>query len=124
LYRSLLRYDYKENKFIPDLASCDIKNLAYIECYLNDNIKWSDGTPLNINDVKATYDSILSTEVNPIISSLLKETKIEIKDNIIIFSNTRNDINFLNVLLQPIVSQKILNTIGVKEINSQFPIEG
>ncbi len=124
LYRSLLKYDYKENKFVPDLASCDIKNLAYIECYLNDNIKWSDGTPLNIDDVKATYDSILSTEVNPIISSLLKDTKIETKDNIIIFSNTRNDINFLNVLLQPIVSQKILNTIGVKEINSQFPIEG
>jgi len=123
LYRSLLKYDYKQDKFISDLASCDIKNLTYIECYLNDNIKWSDGSPITINDIKTTYDIILSTDVNPIISSLLSETKIETKDNTIIFSNEKNDINFINVLLHPIVSEKVLNKVGKDQINSKFPIE-
>lgn len=123
LYRSLLKYDYKEGKLVSDIASCDIKDFSYIECFLSGNPKWSDGTPITIKDIKTTYDTILMTEVNPIIVSLLSETEIEIKEESIIFNNKKSDVNFLNVLFQPIVSQRVLNEINIEEIKEKFPLE-
>lgn len=122
LYRSLLKYDYRQDKIVSDLASCDIKNLLYIECYLEDNLKWSDGTPLTIEDVKMTYDVLLNNpEINPVIASLLKDANITTKENMITFSSEKSDVNFLNVLLQSIVPSKILNTLTLEELQSKFP---
>jgi MarR-like DNA-binding transcriptional regulator SgrR of sgrS sRNA len=73
----LLDYDIQENKFVSDLASCDTSNLLYIECFLENNLKWSDGTDITADDVIATLNLIKKTEVNPNISSLLAETTIE-----------------------------------------------
>jgi len=124
LYRSLLKYDYQEGKIVSDIASCDIKDLSYIECFLSDTPKWSDGTPITIADIKATYDTILTTDVNPVITSLLSETEVEVKDDSIIFNNEKSDVNFINVLFQPIVSEKVLNEITAEEMKEKFPLQG
>lgn len=124
LYRSLLKYDYREDKIVSDLASCDIKNLLYIECFLKDNVKWSDNTPLTIEDVKMTYDVLINNpEINPVISSLLTDVTITTNENTITFSSERSDVNLLNVLLQSIVSSKILNNLTLDELKAKFPTE-
>jgi hypothetical protein len=120
LYRSLIKYDFNEKSFVSDLASCDIKNLWYIECYLKENIKWSNWTDITTKDIVATFNVIKNSDINPLINSLLKETTIEEKDGVIIFTNKVKDVNFLNVLLQPIVSKDTLDNIWNKELTWKF----
>ena len=123
LYRSLLKYDTTQGKFVPDIASCDIKNLQFIECFLQNNIKWSDGSDITTKDIVGTINLLKNSDVNPVIASLLSETTIEEKDNSIIFKNGKADINFLNVFFQPIVSSKVLNQIGENELSGKFPTD-
>ncbi len=120
LYRSLLKYDEKDKKIVWDLANCDIKNLQYIECYFKENVFWSNGKPVTANDVIATYTIIKNANLNPKINSLLEKTVIEEKAGNIIFRNTIKDVNFLSVLLQPIVSKETLDNIGNKELTWEF----
>lgn len=125
IYRSLIKYDFEEKKFVWDLADCDIKNLWYIECYLKDNIKWSNWTDITTKDIIATFNIIKNSDINPVINSLLNETTIEERNWIVIFSNKVKDVNFLNVLLQPIVSKEILDNIWNKELSWKFnPMDG
>ncbi|QFR39693.1 hypothetical protein A9Q91_05735 [Candidatus Gracilibacteria bacterium 28_42_T64] len=120
LYRSLLRYDIKENKITSDIASCDISDLKNIECYLEENVKWSNGNEISNQDIIATYQLLKNTNINPIISSLLSETTIEEKDNIIRFTNKKKDINFLNIFFQPILPKELLDTLPEESINGNF----
>ena len=124
LYRSLLRYDLKENKIVSDLASCDINNLLNIECYLKDNIFWSDWKAITTKDVIATYNILKNTWVNKITTSLLEETEIEEHWNTIIFKNTKKDLNFLNIFFQPILSETTINSIWNDTIFWDFPTHG
>ena len=125
LYRSLLRYDTKEQKIQSDLASCDISNLSLIECYLENNIKWSDGRAITEDDIIATLNLIEKSNINPGISSLLENTTIEKWNGKITFNNTKKDINFLNVLFQPIIPQTLVNSLWEDEIEGKFsPIGG
>lgn len=120
LYRSLLKYDYKEQKLVWDLANCDTKNLEYVECYLRENIFWSNGKPITANDIISTYNIIKTAQTNPRITALLEKTTIEEKAGNIIFRNTLKDVNFISVLMQPIVSKEILDNIGNKELIAEF----
>ena len=104
LYRSLLKYDLKEDKIVSDIANCDISSLLNIECSINDDAKWSNWEKITAEDIYATYELIKSTNSNIILTSLLEDTKIEYKDNIILFKNNKKDVNFLNVFFQPILS--------------------
>lgn len=124
LYRSLLRYDSKEKKFVGDITSCDIKNLQFVECFLNDSVKWSDGTDITTKDIISTFSLIKKTQVNPVISSLLSETEVEDKATSVIFRTKKSDINFLNIFLQPIISEKSINSLSEEEVTGKFPIEG
>jgi MarR-like DNA-binding transcriptional regulator SgrR of sgrS sRNA len=76
LYRSVLRYDLSKDKIVSDIASCDISNLLYIECYLENNILWSNGKEINTEDIIATYKILQNTDTNPVIKSLLSETEV------------------------------------------------
>lgn len=125
LYRSLLKYDFKNKSITSDLATCNIKNLNYIECYLENNIQWSNGKEINSDDVVATYNIIKNSDINPVMRSFLKDTRIESKKWMITFSNTNNDINFLKVFFQPIVPKEILDNIWNKELFWKFnPVDG
>jgi len=111
LYRSLLTFDSKENKIISDLASCDIDNLKKIECYLKDNILWSNWESITADDVVSTYTLIKNSWVNKILSSLLEDTTIEKNNNTIIFKNNKSDVNFLNIFFQPILSKTTIDNL-------------
>lgn len=121
LYRSLLQYDPINKKIVSDLASCDIENLKQIECYLNDNIYWSNWKKITVDDVISTYKLLQNTWVNKIISSLLKDSTIEKNNNTIIFKNKKRDINFLNIFLQPILSKNTIDSIWNDVIFWNFP---
>ena len=120
LYRSLLRYDINEKKIVSNIASCDISNLSYIECYLEDNIKWSNWENITTSDIISTYKILQNTDINPIIKSLLWETEIIEEDNIVIFKNEKIDINFLNVFFQPIVPKKVIDELWEEKLSWNF----
>lgn len=120
LYRSLLKYDVIEKKIVWDLANCDISNLAYIECFLETNINWSNGKPITVKDVVSTYNILKTINVNPVIKSLLADTTIEEKTNSIVFRNTKRNINFLNVFFQPILNEEVINNLWVDDLNKPF----
>jgi len=120
LYRSLLEYSTDSNNFESDLASCDRENLLFISCVIDTNAVWSDGTNITPEDVKATLNIIRETRVNPIIASLLDNTTIETWDTTITFSNTNKDINFLQVLLQPILPAKVVERLDSDNIDGKF----
>ena len=120
LYRSLLSYDIEEGKISNDLASCDTSNLLYVECYLENNISWSNGEEITTEDIISTFNLFKKSEVNPVMSSLLAETEIEEKDGSIIFSNEKKDISFLNVFFQPILPANVINNLNTDEMKSSF----
>lgn len=120
VYRSLLKYDIKEEKIISDIASCDISNLSYIECYPEDNIKWSNWEKITSDDIINTYKILKNTDINPIMKSLLQDTEIIEKDNIITFKNKKNDINFLNIFFQPIISKSVIDNMWEENLTWNF----
>lgn len=125
LYRSLLKYDYANNEIISDLAQCDIKNISKITCFLKNDILWSNGEALTIDDVIATYNILKNSDINNSMWALIKDTVIEKKENSIVFQSKVKDINFIMALFQPIVSKSILDNIGNKELYWKFnPLDG
>jgi len=125
LYRSLLTYSTKTKKIEWDITNCDISNLASIECFLNDNVYWSDWTAITYEDIKATYNALKETNINPIINSLLQNVTIEQKESSIIFKTKKRDINTLNIFFQPILPEKIISNLNPDEMAWDFsPIDG
>jgi len=120
LYRSLLEYSTETESFEPDIVSCDLTDLLYIECTLENNLFWSDGRAITTQDIKSTFDIISRTKVNPIIASLLEETTIEINENAISFSNTNKDINFLHIFLQPILPSSVVEGLTTENVDQKF----
>lgn len=120
LYRSLVRYNENEAKFVWDLANCDLSRLDFVECYLKDDLKWSNGEDLTTKDVVDTFNMIKNQNTNPTIAKILEETTIEVWDNIISFSRSNKDLSVLALLNQPIVSSNLLNSIWTREIHWSF----
>jgi ABC-type transport system substrate-binding protein len=99
-----------------DLVSCNTENLLYIQCTLENNITWSDGSDVTTDDIKATLGVISETKVNPIIASLLEGTTIETNKDTISFSNISKDINFLQIFLQPILPASVIERLDTNNI--------
>lgn len=120
LYRSLLEYSTQSGKFESDIASCDTENLLFISCNIDSNALWSDGMNITGEDIRATLDIIRETKVNPIIASLLENATIEVSQDTITFTNSTKDINFLQVLLQPILPAKVVERLDSDNIDGKF----
>lgn len=122
LYRSILRYDLDQQKIVWDIANCDISSLINIECIINEDAKWSNWENITTDDIISTYQIIRETDSNKVLVSLLQDTEIEAKDNVIVFKNKRKDVNFLNVFLQPILSKEVINSLTKENITWNFPV--
>lgn len=123
LYRSILTYDIEKKIFVWDIAKCDISSMLNIECSINEDAKWSDWEKIKTEDILATYELIKRTQSNKVLVTLLADTEIEAKDkNIIVFKNTRKDINFLNVFTQPILKKSVIDWLSQDNITWFFPI--
>lgn len=121
LYRSLLKYDLEQWKIVWDITNCDISNLVSIECYLNENAKWSNGNNITTEDIYLTYDLIKKSKTNIILTSLLEWTTIEYTDTIIKFKNSSSDVNFLNIFFQPILAKEVIESLSWEDIAGNFP---
>jgi ABC-type transport system substrate-binding protein len=108
----MLGYDSSDNIISNDITSCDYSNLSSIECFLQDNVKWSNGKDITTDDIVATYDLLKNSDINPAIASLLQETTITNTVESITFKKIDNqDINFLNIFFQPILPLDTINSI-------------
>jgi ABC-type transport system substrate-binding protein len=117
LYRSILSYDVKTGKIDDDLASCDTSNLLRVECYIENGVKWSDGSPITSDDIVATYQLLQNSNINTVMSSLLANTEITQNDASIVFINPTKDINFLNIFFQPILPEDVLQNLSEAELS-------
>lgn len=122
LYRSILKYDIDKKKIVWDIANCDISSLINIQCIINEDAKWSNWEAITSEDILSTYQLIKEAKTNNTLNSLLNDTEIESKDNVIIFKNKRKDVNFLNVFFQPILNKGFIDTLDTKSITWNFPI--
>jgi ABC-type transport system substrate-binding protein len=120
LYRSMMEYSTISETLETDLVSCNTENLLYIQCTLENNLTWSDGSDITTEDIKATLSVIAETKVNPIIASLLEGTTIETGKNTISFSNISKDINFLQIFLQPILPASVIERLDTNNIEWKF----
>ena len=112
LFRWLMKYNPENGNFEADLASCELKDLKNIECFLEWGNSWSDGTDITTNDVYKTYQRLKDIESNETIYPLLTQTKISVNEDKIIFTNELSDINNIKVLLQPIVNWNIAEAMA------------
>ncbi len=125
LYRSMLTYDQTWDKVSENITKCDHSNLSYIECYIQDDIKWSNWNNITIEDITATYNLLKNSDINLVIASLLEWTTITSTDNSIIFKKPDNkDINFLNIFFQPILPIDTINSIWKENLNGNFSTIG
>jgi len=120
LYRSMLEYSTETWTLESDLVNCNLDNLLYIECILQNNLSWSDGSPITTDDIKATLNVIKQTKVNPIIASQLDNITIEASEDSISFSMTKKDINILYIFLQPILPAKLIESLDTENIDGKF----
>lgn len=120
LYRSMLQYSTQTENFESDLVSCNLDNLLYIECVIENNLTWSNGEEITTGDIKATLDIISETKVNPNLAALLKDSLIETTSDSISFKNTNKDINFLEIFLQPILPQSVIERLDTQNIDGKF----
>lgn len=120
LYRSLLKYDTNQEKVVWDIANCDIQDISSIECYVNENAYWSNWDRITSKDIVSTFNKIKETKSNLIMSSLLENITIQESDDIIIFKNSQNDINSLNIFFQPILPKVVLDELTNEEITWSF----
>jgi len=110
LYRSLLRYDDTTGEIVGDLADCDLSDLSRIQCVLKNNIFWSDGTSITIDDVRDTYNIIEKSDLNVTLSNILKSTTIEVDTGEITFLHSEKNIDLIQILFTPIVNSRVLNS--------------
>lgn len=120
LYRWLLKYDINKDEIVGDLANCNLKNLSNIECYLKENIFWSDWKKITIDDVIATYNILKNSDINPTLLALIKDTSIENQNWAIVFKNKIKDIAFLQVLFQWVLPKNTLDNIWNTEMYWKF----
>ena len=124
LYRSIHSYDQNTWKINADIASCDTSSLAKIECFVEEWILWSNGEPVTVDDIYATYTLLKESQINPTLFNLLSGTTITKKTDSIVFENQNEDINFLNVFFQPIVPKSTLDNIWKENLWGNFSAIG
>jgi MarR-like DNA-binding transcriptional regulator SgrR of sgrS sRNA len=65
LFRGLLRYDTQSGSYQGDIAYCDMSDLLDVKCTLNDTAIWSDGSPIQTDDVIASISAYKKKATNP-----------------------------------------------------------
>jgi ABC-type oligopeptide transport system substrate-binding subunit len=72
-----MEYNINEKKFVPSLASCNLDNLAFIKCNIEEGRKWSDGKDVTTKDFVKSFQILKDTDINPLAKAILKNTVIE-----------------------------------------------
>ena len=80
LYRGLIRYNVDDGTAREDLAQCDLSKIEKITCALKKDMRWSDGTIIQTDDVLATFRGFTEFGENPTMTETLRDTRIEVKD--------------------------------------------
>jgi len=120
LYRSLVRYDDTTGEIVGDLADCDLSDLSRIKCVLKNNIFWSDGSPITIDDVRDTYNVIEKSDLNTNFANILKNTTVHAESWEVIFTYPTKTLDLIHILFTPIVNAEVLNSKRDLKMNFDF----
>ena len=91
---------------------------------LKDNLKWSDGEPLTLDDVMYTINLIKNPLVSTVYSKNLSGTKVEQKEGAIVFTLSSVYADFPSVLNFPIVPKHSLEDTSPQTlVEDEFSIE-
>ncbi|PJA64820.1 MAG: preprotein translocase subunit SecG [Candidatus Portnoybacteria bacterium CG_4_9_14_3_um_filter_40_10] len=121
IFSGLLKYD--ENlKIVPDLAkNYEIKDGGKVyEVCLKDNLFWSDGKPLTVNDVIFTIKTIQNSDYkSPQIANWIGVEIEKISEQGIRFSLKNPYDSFLENLTQKIIPEHVWEDVG----SQNFPLK-
>ena len=74
-YQTLVTIPPGGNKPVPDAATCDFTNPTTYKCTMKPGLKFSDGSPLNSEDVKFSFDRNIKIAAPEGASSVLADMK-------------------------------------------------
>ncbi|MDD2694193.1 MAG: ABC transporter substrate-binding protein [Candidatus Gracilibacteria bacterium] len=120
LFRSLITYDAKKGEYQGDIGTCDIRDLSKIVCELKKNQYWSDGTPIQVEDVIATYQAFRANADTSKMGVFLKSVSFVSSDSgkITITAKEKNSL-ILDFLMYPIVRSDMLERIKTGRIGQE-----
>lgn len=120
IFSGLMKYDLKGN-IVPDLAEkYEIKEDGKVfEVYLKENLFWSDGHPLNADDVVFTIKTIQDSDYkSPQMIKWLGVEAKKISERAVLFKLKNPYCCFLETLTQKIIPKHIWENVAVQN----FPL--
>lgn len=116
LYSGLTKYDPKQQKIVPDLATFQVSpNRREYTFFIQPGVHWHDGVAFSADDVLFTYETIQKKEYN---NTLLKKRFTDIKvekvdDSTVRFTLPKPYVFFPTVTTLGIIPKHIWETIPV-----------
>lgn len=120
IFSGLMKYDFN-GKIIPDLAkSCTPLEEGKIwEIELKENLRWSDNTPLSIDDVVFTVETIQNSDIkSPLMPAWIGVEVEKISDSKIRFNLEKPSAIFLENLTLKIIPKHVWGNVS----SQNFPL--
>jgi ABC-type transport system substrate-binding protein len=111
MFQSMLKYNTEHEIFEWNLGQCNIEDLSRVSCTIKENIRWSDGTPIQISDFISTYRAFKENVSDWRMASFLNEVTIKAEKWKILFSSKTKNPLMLDFLTYPIIRSDVIDQI-------------
>ncbi len=119
IHCSLMTFD-SEGRPIPGIAAKapQWKTAKTLEITLKENVKFSDGTPVTLNDVAATYQSLLTDKILARSPSFSQVTSVQVQGKSLLFTLKEPDASFIGNLVVGILPERLAKTLDYDPLKS------
>ena len=117
LFRGLIRYDVTKGIYQGDITNCDLSDISYIRCNMQDDAIWSDGTRIKSEDIIASIDAFKRNTTNEDVQAFLNTVKVTKNGESIEIRSTEKNPRMIDILTYPIIKTDVINAIGSGTVN-------
>lgn len=117
LFRGLIRYDVTKGIYQGDITNCDLSDISYIRCNMQDDAIWSDGTRIKSEDIIASIDAFKKNTTNEDVQAFLNTVKVTKNGESIEIRSTEKNPRMIDILTYPIIKTDVINAIGSGTVN-------
>jgi ABC-type oligopeptide transport system substrate-binding subunit len=112
LFRGLIHYSHEQKRYEWELAQCDLTDLSEVKCTLTGSANWSDGTPIQTDDVVATFQAFKDNPPNEKMKAFLSKVAVVTREGgVIELSADEKNSLMLDLLTYPILRSDIIERI-------------
>lgn len=118
MFRSLVRYNPHTETYEGDIANCDLTDLSRVQCTLNKNLVWSDGTPIQSEDIWASIDGYKRNVSDETMKLFLQWVNFSEKNGIMTLSSKTKNPLMADLLLYPILRSDMVEQIKTERFQT------